>query len=156
MAILVCLAWFAQHERAQGKLAVEAKVAAAVAASEAVAAKEAEAHAKINADTIAGLQEELERVRAAASLPPPVVRLCSDTVHPSVLPAPAGAPSAVPGVHPASAANVSSVPGGDRVGPDVGASLQDLARAGDVLSAYYRALKDRDQELSAQGESHAQ
>jgi membrane-bound ClpP family serine protease len=144
LAVLVglmgALAWFANHERTVERDKIEKRQAAAVTAAFQAAAEEVAKHAKIDTETIGGLQADLARTLVAAADPVPVVRLCHPAGGASPVPEARPAAGSVPQLQSAAAGHVPAMPDGTGAGPDIGPGLQHLADACEVISARERAI----------------
>jgi hypothetical protein len=80
------------------------------------------------------LNDEIATLRAAALSPAPSVRCAVASRVPKVLPS-----AGVAGEPATSGGSVPEVSNGTALGPDIGAGLQQLAQAGDIVSAVSRA-----------------
>jgi len=139
-AVLLLVAGVAAGLYHRGYVAGEAKVRAAdaravVDAQKAVEAQK-QADLKTSSDAVAGLKDELQKLKDHPPAPTPV-RLCVSSPR-----RPVSAPAQPAGGASGSASAARELPGvsaGAGTGVDVGAGVQLVAEAGDVLAARDRA-----------------
>lgn len=140
IAVVVAIAGYAFHERGvQHQKDLALAQTALIAALKHNQEVEAQWAAKYRAAEDRHAEELAANAAAAAATPVPVVRVChNDTSSRPVPEAPGPAES-----HPADAGSVppgNAVPAGP--GPDIGPSLDLLARSADTVVAACRALRD--------------